>query len=139
TAARRLGAALCYLDGRVRARKNLTLACPATVRGFVLEGRRVAGVTAIIDGEPREFRAGEIVLCAGALHSPAMLLGAGIGPGADLKALGIEIVADLPGVGRNLQNHALLFIAAHLRRGARPSPVVRPHPLTSLPHSSATP
>jgi len=136
TVERRASAAMCYLDGTVRARKNLTLACSATVRGFVLEGRRVAGVTAIIDGEPREFRAGEIVLCAGALHSPAMLLRAGIGPAADLKALGIEIVADLSGVGRNLQNHALLFIAAHLRRGARQSPAVRPHPMTCFRYSS---
>src|SRR5262249_40979513 len=96
-------------------------------------------VTAAVDGETKEFRAADIILCAGGLHSPAMLLRAGIGPAAELKTAGIAIVADLPGVGRNLQNHALLFIAAHLRRGARPSPDVRPPPLPGFRYSSGFP
>jgi 5-(hydroxymethyl)furfural/furfural oxidase len=139
TAERRASAAICYLDASVRARRNLTIACPATVTGFAFEGRRVTGVTAVVDGEAQEFRGADIILCAGGLHSPAMLLRAGIGPAADLKQLGIEVVADLPGVGRNLQNHALLFIAAHLRRGARQSPAVRPHPMTCFRYSSGFP
>jgi 5-(hydroxymethyl)furfural/furfural oxidase len=139
TLERRASAAICYLDAAVRARANLSIACPAAVTGFILEGRRVTGVTAIVDGTAREFRAADIILCAGGLHSPAMLLRAGIGPAAELKALGIEVVADLPGVGRNLQNHALLFIAAHLRRGARQSPAVRPHPMTCFRYSSGFP
>jgi 5-(hydroxymethyl)furfural/furfural oxidase len=61
---------------------------------------------------------------------------AGIGAAEDLRALGIEVIADLPAVGRNLQNHALLFVAAHLRRGARQSPAVRPHPMTCFRYSS---
>jgi 5-(hydroxymethyl)furfural/furfural oxidase len=68
-----------------------------------------------------------------------MLMRAGIGPAAELKSRGITVVADLPGVGRNLQNHALLFIAAHLRRGARQSPAVRPHPMTCFRYSSGFP
>jgi len=136
TVERRASAAICYLDAGVRARNNLTIAPSATVTGFVLEGRRAVGVTAVIDGEPRELRGADIILCAGAIHSPALLLRAGIGPAGDLKALGVDVVADLPGVGRNLQNHALLFIAAHLRRGARQSPAVRPHPMTCFRYSS---
>src|SRR5215831_13383050 len=116
TVERRASAAMCYLDASVRARKNLTIACPATVTGFRFADRRCIGVAAVVDGAPREFRGADIILCAGGLHSPALLLRAGIGPAAELKALGIDVVADLPGVGRNLQNHALLFIAAHLRR-----------------------
>src|SRR5262249_61536674 len=73
------------------------------------------------------------------LHSPALLLRAGIGAAAELRARGIDVIADLPGVGRNLQNHALLFIAAHLRRGARQSPEVRPHPMTCFRYSSGFP
>jgi 5-(hydroxymethyl)furfural/furfural oxidase len=136
TAERRASAAICYLDASVRARQNLTIASSATVTGFIFEGRRVAGVAATVDGEQREFRGADIILCAGGLHSPAMLMRAGIGAAADLRALGIAVVADLPGVGRNLQNHALLFIAAHLRRGARQSPAVRPHPMTCFRYSS---
>ena len=136
TVERRASAAMCYLDAGVRARPNLSIACPATVTGFLFDGLRVTGVKAVVDGEARELRATDIILCAGGLHSPAMLLRAGIGPAADLKARGLDVVADLPGVGRNLQNHALLFIAAHLRRGARQSPSVRPHPMTCFRYSS---
>jgi 5-(hydroxymethyl)furfural/furfural oxidase len=139
TVERRASAAICYLDAAVRARANLTVLSSATVTGFIRDGKRIAGVTALVQGGSRELRAADIILCAGALHSPAMLLRAGIGPAADLKALGIEVVADLPGVGRNLQNHALLFIAAHLRRGARQSPAVRPHPMTCFRYSSGFP
>ena len=139
TAERRASAAICYLDATVRARKNLTIASSATVNGFVFAGKRVVGVTATVGGERREFRGADIILCAGAIHSPAMLLRAGIGPAADLRSLGIEVIADLPGIGRNLQNHALLFIAAHLRRGARQSPAVRPHPMTCFRYSSGRP
>jgi 5-(hydroxymethyl)furfural/furfural oxidase len=139
TTERRASAAMCYLDATVRARRNVSIACATTVTGFLFEGRRVTGVKATVDGEAREFRGNDIILCAGGLHSPAMLLRAGIGPAAELKELGIDVVADLPGVGRNLQNHALLFIAAHLRRGARQSPAVRPHPMTCFRYSSGFP
>ncbi len=139
TVERRASAAMCYLDATVRARENLTIACAATVTGLIFEGRRCVGVAAQVDGEPREFRGADIVLCAGGLHSPALLLRAGIGPAAELKGLGIDVTADLPGVGRNLQNHGLLFIAAHLRRGARQSPRVRPHPMTCFRYTSGFP
>jgi 5-(hydroxymethyl)furfural/furfural oxidase len=136
TAERRASAAICYLDAAVRARRNLTIATSATVTGLLLDGNRIVGVTALINGERRDLRGNEVIVSAGALHSPAMLMRAGIGPAADLKARGIAVIADLPGVGRNLQNHALLFIAAHLRRGARQSPAVRPHPMTCFRYSS---
>jgi 5-(hydroxymethyl)furfural/furfural oxidase len=139
TVERRASAAMCYLDAGVRARPNLSIVCPATVTGLMVDGRRVTGVRAVVDGEAREFRGVDIISCAGGLHSPAMLLRAGIGPAEDLKARGIDVIADLPGVGRNLQNHALLFIAAHLRRGARQSPSVRPHPMTCFRYSSGFP
>ncbi len=139
TVERRASAAMCYLDATVRARKNLTILSSAPVTGFIFEGKRVAGVMVLIDGEAREFRSGETILCAGAIHSPAMLMRAGLGPAASLKSLGIDVKADLPGIGRNLQNHGLLFIAAHLRRGARQLPAVRPHPMTCFRYSSNFP
>jgi 5-(hydroxymethyl)furfural/furfural oxidase len=139
TAERRASAATCYLDAAVRARNNLAIACRATTTALTFDGRRVTGVVATVDGERRAFRGTETLICAGALHSPALLMRAGIGAAAALKALGIDIVADLPGVGRNLQNHALLFLAAHLRRGARQPAAVRPHPMTCMRYSSGFP
>src|SRR5664279_2988074 len=139
TPTRRGSTAISYLDASVRGRKNLTIMTGATVTGFLFDGRRVSGISAIVDGVNRNFHGAEILLCAGAIHSPAFLLRAGVGPAAELRALGIDVVADLHGVGRNLQNHPLLFIAAHLRRGARQSKTLRPHPMTCLRYSSGLP
>lgn len=139
TTKRRASSAICYLDTGVRARPNLTIMSSASVTRLLCDGRRVVGVAVAIDGAVHEFRAAETLLCAGAIHSPAMLLRAGIGPAKDLRALGIAVLADAPGVGRNLQNHPLLFIAAHLRRGARQSSAVRPHPMTCFRYSSGLP
>jgi 5-(hydroxymethyl)furfural/furfural oxidase len=139
TPARRGSTAMSYLDASVRGRKNLTIMTGATVTGFLFDGRRVGGVSAIVDGANRDFRGAETLLCAGAIHSPAFLLRAGVGPAAELRALGIDVVADLRGVGRNLQNHPLLFLAAHLRRGARQQKTLRPHPMTCLRYSSGMP
>ncbi len=139
TAQKRASTAICYLDAAVRARENLTILCEATVENLIFEGRCVVGVTATVAGETKKFRAAETVLSAGAIHSPAMMMRAGIGSAGDLRALGIDVVCDLPGVGRNLQNHALLFVAAHLRRGARQSPKLRPHPMTCFRYSSGLP
>ncbi len=139
TPTRRGSTAIGYLDGTVRGRANLRVLTGATATRLLFEGRRVTGVSAIVDGANRDFHGGEVVLCAGAIHSPAVLLRAGIGPAAELRLLGIEAVADARGVGRNLQNHPLLFIAAHLRRGARQPRTLRPHPMTCLRYSSGLP
>jgi 5-(hydroxymethyl)furfural/furfural oxidase len=139
TPTRRSSTAMSYLDAMVRARKNLTILTGATFTKFIFEGRKVTGVLVSIDGAERKFRAKEIVVSGGAIYSPTMLLRAGIGPALELGALGIDVVADLRGVGRNLQNHPLLFLAAHLRRDARQSMAIRPHPMTCLRYSSGLP
>src|SRR5262249_41572969 len=69
-------------------------------------GSRCTGLDFVLDGKLRSVGASrELVLCAGAIHSPRLLLLSGIGPYVDLKHLGIETLVDLPGVGRNLQDH----------------------------------
>ena len=136
TPTRRASTAMSYLDASVRARKNLTIMTGATVTGLLFDGKRVTGVSVVVDGARRDIRGGEIAICAGAIHSPAFLLRAGIGPAAELRALGIDVMADLPGVGRNLQNHPIVFVGAHLRRGARQPASLRPHPITCLRYSS---
>jgi 5-(hydroxymethyl)furfural/furfural oxidase len=136
TLARRASSALCYLTAEVRRRPNLQIICNAAARGFVFDGKRVSGVTASVNGAPQEFRAREVILSSGAIFSPLMLMRAGIGPADALRALGINVVADLPGVGANLQNHPILFIGMHLRRHARQSDALRTHPTTCFRYSS---
>jgi 5-(hydroxymethyl)furfural/furfural oxidase len=80
-----------------------------------------------------------VILCAGGIHSPAFLLQSGIGPAAHLRQLGIEIRADLPGVGENLSNHAILFVGLLQRPGCRQAETLRPHPMTAFRYSSALP
>ena len=116
---RRASAAMCYLDAGVRQRKNLTVAAPANVLHLLFDGRRVSGVRAVVDGEKRDFLGREVILCAGAIFSPALLMRSGIGPEEHLRERNIEVRADLYGVGRNLANHPVLFLGAQLRRDAR--------------------
>jgi 5-(hydroxymethyl)furfural/furfural oxidase len=139
TPTRRGATSMAYLDAAVRARSNLTIMSRASVTKFLFEGHKVIGVSVVIDGAEKEVRAGEVIVSGGAIASPAMLLRAGIGPADELRAMGIDVVADLRGVGRNLQNHPLLFLAAHLRRGARQRKTLRPHPMTCLRYSSGLP
>lgn len=119
TTERRASAAICYLDVAVRARPNLTIATGAAMTKLLFDGQRITGVTATVDGEPREFRAREVILCAGGLQTPTMLMRQGIGPADELRKADIEVRADLRGVGQNLQNHPILFIGAHLRPHGR--------------------
>ncbi len=125
TAAHRASASICYLDATVRRRANLTIATGAKVSQLLFDGRRATGVAATSAGEQREFRAREIILCAGAIHTPAILMRAGVGPADHLRERGIPVRADLSGVGQNLQNHPVLFIGAHLRPHARQPPSLR--------------
>lgn len=133
---KRASAAMCYLDAAVRRRPNLSIMTSAQVTGLDFEGTQVRGIRVKVGGEDRMFRARETLLCAGALHSPAFLMQMGIGPAAALSALGIDVVRDLPGVGANLQNHSLLFIAARLPPGQRQDRSLRTHPTVCLRYSS---
>jgi 5-(hydroxymethyl)furfural/furfural oxidase len=136
---RRASSALCYLDADVRARQNLTILQQATASEIVFDGRRAVGVKATVAGEAREFVAREIILAAGGIQSPTLLLRSGIGPAAQLRPLGIGMRADLPGVGQNLQNHPVLFIGAHLRAEARQPAALRTLQVTSFRLSSGLP
>jgi 5-(hydroxymethyl)furfural/furfural oxidase len=136
---KRASAAICYLDTSVRARSNLTIVNGAIATGLLFEGRRVVGVTARIDGKERELRGREIILSAGGVHSPAFLMRSGIGPAGRLRELGIEVRADLPGVGENLSNHAIIFIGLLQHRNQRQAKSVRPHPMTAWRYSSGIP
>jgi len=91
-----------------RARPNLTVRAGVTVDRVRFEGRRARAVV-LAGGE--EIAADRLVLSAGAYGSPAILLRSGVGPAADLAALGIDVVADRRGVGENLSDHPLVVVA----------------------------
>jgi len=137
SATRRSSCAFGYLDAAVRARPNLTILTSSPVTGLMMEGQRAVGVHARIDGQRQTLRAGQVVLSAGALVSPQLLLRAGIGPAEQLVPLGIKVLADRAGVGRNLQNHPALYIGAYLKRHARQPEALRSHQNTSMRYSSA--
>jgi len=136
---KRASAAICYLDATVRQRPNLTIVSHATVTRLDLDGRRAVGVTALVAGAEQQFRAREIIVATGAIHTPVLLMRSGIGPADHLREFGIEVRADLPGIGQNLSNHSILFVALHLRRGSRQSPAIRPHPTAAFRYSSGLP
>ena len=135
----RASSAICYLDAAVRARANLTIAAEATVTRLDFDGRRAIGVTARVAGEEKAFKAREVILSAGAIHSPVLLMRAGIGPADHLRDVGITVRADVPGIGQNLSNHAILFVALHLPQHARQAHALRPHPTTAFRYSSGLP
>lgn len=116
---RRVSSAQAYLDAPTRARPNLTVWPESRVTRLLLEGRRARGVELLRNGVRVEVAASRIVLCAGALQTPAMLLRAGIGAGSELAALGIDTVLDLPGVGRNLRDHPALTLCQYLPKALR--------------------
>ena len=124
-AERRASAAICYLGAEVRRRKNLTVVAQANVLHLLLDGRRAVGVRALVDGKERDIIGREIVLCAGGIFSPVLLMRSGIGPADHLREIGIEVRANLRGVGRNLMNHPVLFLGAQLRPDARQSARLR--------------
>ncbi|MDN5766875.1 MAG: choline dehydrogenase [Humibacillus sp.] len=107
---RRLSAARAYLHP-VMNRPNLTVETLAHVTGLRAEGTRVVGVDYLRGGRlRRSAAAAEVILCGGAINSPQLLQLSGIGNAAELAELGIRAVADLPGVGSNLQDHLEVYI-----------------------------
>ncbi|HEY7142713.1 MAG TPA: choline dehydrogenase [Streptosporangiaceae bacterium] len=107
---RRLSAARAYLHP-VTGRRNLTVTCRALVTKILFEGSRATGVEYRRgSGGPGQARAGEIILCGGAINSPQLLQLSGVGSAALLAEHGIGVVADLPGVGENLQDHLEVYV-----------------------------
>lgn len=102
----RCSAARAYLHPHVGVRPNLNVQTGASVTRIVFDGRRAIGVECVVAGVKRRFVARrEVILSAGALQSPQLLLLSGVGPADQLEAHGIPVVHDLPGVGENLQDH----------------------------------
>ena len=105
-----------YLEA-ARDRDSLTIRGGAHVESLRIEGGRCVGV--VVGGEIVE--AGETIVCAGGIWSPTLLLRSGIGPADELRALGVAVAADLPGVGRNVHEHPTLTFELALEPRARAS------------------
>jgi choline dehydrogenase len=102
-------------------RPNLTVLTRALSRRIIIRNGRAAGVEYMHDGAVKTAEARvEVILAAGAFGSPKLLMLSGIGDATDLAALGIESVVDLPGVGKNLQDHLLTFIIHEAKKPVPP-------------------
>jgi len=107
---RRWSAAKAYLRPAMK-RPNLTVETRALTQRVLFEKDRAVGVEYRQGGEVRQARAArEVILCGGAINSPQLLMLSGVGPADELRALSVPVVADLPGVGRNLQDHVEIYV-----------------------------
>ena len=135
----RVSAAMGYLDRETRRRANLTISTNTQVNKLLFEGTRCVGVRAQVSGREQEFRGREVMLSCGAIHSPAHLLRAGIGPVGQLKEMGIPVVMGLEGVGQRLMDHPSIALSSFIRRGARMNAHTRRHIHVGLRYSSGLP
>ena len=138
-AEQRVSAAMGYLDSETRRRANLAISTDTQVKELLFEGTRCVGVKAQVDGREEEFRGREVILSCGAIHSPAHLLRAGIGPVGHLKEMGIPIVTGLEGVGQRLMDHPSVALSSFIRPGARMNEHTRRHIQVALRYSSGLP
>lgn len=129
----RQSAALTYLSA-ARGRPSFTIRSGVLVDCVVFEGRRAVAVR--LSGSAETIQADRIILASGAFGSPAILMRSGIGPAAHLKSLGIQVVHDLPGVGRNLSDHSLL--ALHFTATAGSENVPGPQAMLTLKSSDSS-
>lgn len=114
---RRCSAAVAYLHPAMK-RPNLKVETRALATRILFEGKRAVGVEFTQGGERRVARAAkEVILSGGTVNSPQLLQLSGVGPGALLQEHGIAVVADLPGVGENLQDHYVISMQYRLKPG----------------------
>lgn len=117
---RRVSAAVGYLDAATRARPNLRILAQHRVKRLLREGQRIVALEVTDAAEQlHRIAAHRVVLTAGALQSPVLLMHAGIGPGSMLHKQGIPVAVDLPGVGQNLRDHPTLTLCQYLPKSLR--------------------
>ena len=112
----RMSAARCYLNEDVRRRENLTLRPKTSVRRVLFRNGKVTGLEVETSGQVEVLPTNRVVLSAGAIATPGILIRSGIGPRAMLERLGVEVVSDVPAVGARLLDHPgslAIFIPKH--------------------------
>ncbi len=124
---RRCSAAVAHLRPALK-RRNLTLETEAMVSRIILEGNRAVGIEYQRHGEVFVVRADrEVILSGGAINSPQLLMVSGIGPADHLHSVGIDSKHDLPGVGRNLQDHPTIILQVACSKPVSIDWVGKPH------------
>ena len=112
--AKRCSAAVAYLRPAMN-RKNLTVRTAVQVSRILIENKRAVGVEYQAGGSrSQSFAASEVLITSGAIGTPKLMMLSGIGPADDLRAVGIDVCHDLPGVGQNLNDHFGIDIVAEL-------------------------
>ena len=134
----RVSASMGYLNDTVRARPNLHILPETTAEKLIFDGRTVTGAIVNRGGERLILSGRHVIVSAGALHTPALLMRSGIGRAAHLRDKSVELIADRPGVGANLNEHPTIAVSAYLSRRARlgPDTGTRRHAQISFRYSS---
>jgi 5-(hydroxymethyl)furfural/furfural oxidase len=112
----RAPASIAYLTPEVRRRPNLKILTDRIADRILFEGGRAIGAIVVPagGGDGETLKAEVTIVSAGALHTPALLMRSGVGPGADLAAHGVAVVADRAGVGQNLMEHPSTAVSTYL-------------------------
>lgn len=112
----RMSTAITYINPN-RYRLNLTIRANVLARRILFDGKRATGVEVESEGETFIAEGEQVILSSGAINSPQLLLLSGVGPADHLRSLGIPVVFDLPGVGRNLRDHPLVAVRLRVKEG----------------------
>jgi choline dehydrogenase len=121
---RRLSAARAYLHPVMR-RPNLSVHCRAFVTKINFDGTRATGVSYRLGGQTFTARAAQVILCGGAVNSPQLLQLSGVGPAGLLREHGIDVIADLPGAGENLQDHLEVYVQYACKQPVSVAPALK--------------
>jgi len=121
---RRWNAARAYIHP-VKCRRNLTVKTSALARRVIFSGNKAVGVEYKRRGRTVKAMGGEIICCGGAINSPQLLQLSGVGNADELRALGIPVVHDLPGVGENLQDHLELYVQYACKKPVSLAPALK--------------
>lgn len=133
---RRVSAAMAYLDRQTRQRPNLTVRANCQVSRLLFEGNRCCAVQMEMGGKLITEAAREVIVSAGAIHSPALLMRSGVGPAAHLAKMNVPLVADVPGVGQHLMEHPAIALASFIKKSARINQQTRRHIMLGWRYSS---
>ena len=120
----RMSTALTYINP-IRHRLNLTIKPNVTARKILFEGRKATGVEVESQGEIFTVEGVQIILSAGAVISPQLLMLSGVGPADQLRRLGIEVLQDLPGVGQNMRDHPNVQVKFKVKDELPPDDIAR--------------
>ncbi|WP_201775713.1 GMC family oxidoreductase [Pseudomonas sp. 10-1B] len=132
----RVSAAMGYLDAETRQRPNLSIRANTQVSRLLFDGTRCCGVEIRHDGHCTRLLGREMIVSAGAIHSPALLMRSGVGPAEHLRTHGIPLVANVPGVGQHLMEHPAIALASFIAKPARINQYTRRHIMLGWRYSS---